>query len=193
MRIFKAAPLVLIVVLSFPADALARQTEDPEDLWKRPGRDRPCDTLEEEERRRTERCKTDEERRIDEQNARRAAAMQREKPEHSWFLKWLHADALWLPGRAGADVFGLVGFHLAVARIGRVHLFGPPGLMVLLHDTNEGRRVRPAFTWGLGYSLTEMHVPFKQEPMQLFLNVAEARVTGGGNLTMVGLSVTWRK
>ena len=117
----------------------------------------------------------------------------KDKDSHTSFLRWVHLDGLWIPGQTDAGMLGLVGMHIAVARVGRMNFFGPPGVMLVRQDTQHGRIFRPGFTWGFGYQLTDVHVPGVSRPMTLFLNVTKCWTTGNENtgMSMVGLSLTW--
>jgi hypothetical protein len=114
---------------------------------------------------------------------------------HSSFLRWVHVDGLWLPGQSDAGVFGLVGMHVAVARIGRMDLFGPPGVMLVRQQTPNGPLIRPLFTWGVSYRLTDVHVPHKSRPASLYLSLAKCwtSVNIDDGIAMFGLSITWER
>ena len=85
--------------------------------------------------------------------------------------------------------------HLAVANLGRVYLYGPPGVLLLLNDTPGGHEIRPALTWGVSVYLTEFRVPGVSRPAQLFVNLSKCWTRGGyqNGLNMSGLSVTLKK
>ena len=157
--------------------------------------ERYCAKLPEQKRRATEVCKTDEERREDEYQRRVAERLEKEKPTHSSFLKWLHFDGLWTPTTWGSGTFGLVGTHVTIANVGRVNFFGPPGVMLLLEDTGRSRSIRPAITWGISVYLMDFHPPATDNTAQLFLNLAKAQTFGDGRsgMDMAGLSITWKK
>jgi hypothetical protein len=114
---------------------------------------------------------------------------------HSSFLRWVHVDGLWLPGESDAGVFGLVGMHIAVARIGRTAIFGPPGVMLVRQQTANGPIIRALFTWGMSYRLTDMHVPHKSRPASLYLSLAKCwtSVNIDDGIAMFGLSITWER
>ena len=157
--------------------------------------DVPCASLKETERRRTERCKTDEERRQDDLERRQKERAERERPTKTSLLTWIHTDALWTESSSGASMFGVIGVHLAVANVGRVYFFGPPGVMLVSEATPEGRMWRGRFTWGLGIHLFDFRAPSSSRQARLFLNVA--KVWSGTDYRtgsdMVGLSMTWKK
>ena len=118
-----------------------------------------------------------------------------EKKKHSSFLKWFHIDGVWVPTESGASSYGLIGAHLAVANLGRVYFYGPPGVMLLVDHRNGGHEFHPALTWGVSVYLTDFHVPGVRRPAQLFLNLSKCWTRGGyqTGLNMGGLSVTWKK
>jgi hypothetical protein len=113
----------------------------------------------------------------------------------SSFLKYLHTDMLWTPSETGAGVQGLVGVHLVVANIGRVHFFGPPGVMLVTQKTSSGKMVRAASTWGTSIYLTEFRLPGSLRSAQLFLNLGKAWLSGDERTgtNMIGFSATWKK
>jgi hypothetical protein len=90
---------------------------------------------------------------------------------------------------------GIVGMHVAVARVGRVDFFGPPGVMLIREQTDGGHFIRPALTWGLGYRLTHVHLPGRSKPLTLFANIAKCWMSAMPNvdssISLIGLSVTW--
>ena len=158
-------------------------------------REAKCASLPEPERRKTEECKTEEEQREDEYRRRVAAREVRERDPRSSFLKWLHTDALWVPAESGVDTYGLIGAHLVVAQVGRFHVFGPPGVILLRQRAERGVLVRPGLTWGLSIYLTDVKLPGTSRRVQLFVNLTKVWVQGDhrNGTSMVGASVTWKK
>jgi hypothetical protein len=153
-----------------------------------------CTELPEEQRRKHEACLTEAERREADQQRRLKEAELKERPEHTSFLKWVHVDGMWMPTSLGASTYGLIGTHVAVANIGRVHFFGPPGVMLLLENGPEGRRIRPALSWGISFHVTDFRMPGTSNNARLFFNLAKCWTMGNQNmgLDMGGLSVTWK-
>ena len=92
-------------------------------------------------------------------------------------------------------MYGVVGVHLAVANVGRVYFFGPPGVMLVSEPTPEGRIWRGRFTWGIGLHLFDVRAPRTTRQARIFLNFA--KVWSGTDYRtgsdMVGLSMTWKK
>ena len=129
---------------------------------------------------------------------RRGAAARRilkEQSKRTSFLKWIHADGLWMPAQSGGGTYGLIGMHIAMVQMGRVYVFGPPGIMLVMQETSRGRMFRPGFTWGVSYRLTDVWLPGKTEPVELFLNMTRCWTTGSysNGISMVGFSLTWTK
>lgn len=182
-------------VLLVSVDARAQDVAPPED---RPltRQEIECAKLPEAKRRVTEACKTDEERREDEYQKRVQERLDKEKPEHTSFLRWLHLDGLWAPTTLGSGTFGLVGTHMTIANVGRVNFFGPPGVMLLIENNGGSHSVRPAMTWGISVYLADFRPPgAKTQVAQLFLNLAKAQTFGDqrGGMDLAGLSITWKK
>src|SRR5262245_5437562 len=169
-----------------PVPARSVVTED-----QRPAR---CASLPEEKRRKTEECKTEEERRDDAQQKRREEAAEKEKPKHSSFWRWVHVDGLSLPTASGVGAYGLVGTHVSVANIGRVYFYGPPGVMLLLEDAGDSRRLAPAISWGFDIYLSDFRFPGTERTAQLYVNLTKCWIAGyEGGVDMFGLSVSWKK
>lgn len=123
------------------------------------------------------------------------AAVQKESSKRTAFLKWVHIDGLWIPPSNHVDQIGLIGTHLAIANIGRLYLYGPPGVM-LIRQRNAGEWMfRPAFTWGFSFYLMDFQMPGSTQIMQLFANVTKVWTQGDerNGIDMVGLSVTLKK
>lgn len=177
------------------ADAIAQDVRTPPDESPPTKQEIDCASLPEKKRRATEICKTDEERREDEYQRRVAERLEKEKPTRTSFLRWLHIDGLWAPTTWGTGTIGLVGTHVTIANVGRVNFFGPPGVMLLLEDTGEGRQVRPAMTWGISVYLADFRSPGTNNTAQLFLNLAKAQTFGDqrSGMDLAGLSITWKK
>ena len=122
------------------------------------------------------------------------------EPEGFWkstFLRWLHTDAFWIPSESGHDVRGIVGVHLAIARIGRINIFGPPGFMLVMEGPGGARLARGARTWGTSIYLIDFRVPGSRKMGQLYVNIGKAWTSGdyhsSTSVNMVGLSATWKK
>jgi hypothetical protein len=153
-----------------------------------------CDSLPEEKRRKTEECKTDEERREDAQQKRREEAAEKEKPTHSSFWRRVHVDGLSFPTASGVAAYGIVGAHVAVANVGRVYFFGPPGVMLLLEQAGDTRRVTPALSWGFDIYLSDFRIPGTDRTAQLYVNLMKCWTTSYQNaVDMFGLSLSWKK
>lgn len=185
--------LVFLSLMLISADVFAQDPRSPRGIDTRQEID--CTKLPEKKRRATEACKTEEERREDEYQRRVAERLEREKPTHSSFLKWLHIDGLWAPTTLGVGTVGLIGTHVTIANVGRVNFFGPPGVMLLLEDAGGSRRIRPAMTWGISVYLVDFRPPGANHNAQLFLNLAKGQTFGDQRtgMDLAGLSITWKK
>jgi hypothetical protein len=181
---------LVLVILVAPSAAWA-QTRDDDDDKKLPEK---CAKLTEEKRRATDECKTASERRQDDYERRMKEAEEEERPERTSFLKWLHIDGLWTTTSLGSRTYGLVGAHLAVVKIKRLYLFGPPGVMLLMNN-NDSQRVRPALTWGLSIQLVPISLPGTSREFELYLNLVKCWTSGSSQagMDMAGLSITWKK
>ena len=185
---------LLVGVMAGPALA-----QDPQAVGEHTGLQRgtnvQCASLNDPDRRPSDPCPDDGQAPQDEYEKRKKAQEEREKPKHSSFLRWLHTDALWIPTESGNQSFGLVGAHLAVARVGRLHIFGPPGVLVLRQRTRLGWQFRPALTWGMSIFLTDMRIPGTTRTAQLFGNLTKCWTQGDQRtgMSMAGLSITWKK
>ena len=124
-----------------------------------------------------------------------------EKTRHSSFLTRLHIDGLWTTTQDGARFYGIVGTHISLVDVGRVQVFGPPGIMLLtIPDGNGGRRVSLGYTWGVSLRLADVGIGTPNKNLTLFLNVTKLFVSGGATgvqgtqgYNIVGFSLAPRK
>jgi len=154
-----------------------------------------CAALPEEDRRETNACKTPSERDEDDQKKRVKEAEDRERGTKTSFFRRFLLDGMWVP-MSGGGQYGLIGTHLDVASVGRIHLFGPPGVLMMMERTeNGGQRVRPAWTWGVSIYLIEFEFPGSGRRTQLFFNLAKAWSAGDARTgrDLAGLSLSWKK
>jgi hypothetical protein len=186
-------PLLVALFLALPSVASAQKrqrtpkpVEDPETY---------CASLPEETRRQTEICKTPSEQRIDDQERRRKEAEERERPTHTSFLRKFHLDGLWVPTSIGSGQYGLIGTHLDVAALGRVHLFGPPGMMLVLQHEEGKWSVHPALTYGVSIYMTDVRLPGATRSAQLYFNLAKSWSAGNFQIgrDLAGLSLSWKE
>jgi hypothetical protein len=128
-------------------------------------------------------------------DSREARAPQRETSPRSLFRKWVHLDVMWIPPSNNVDAFGIIGTHLAIANIGRLYIYGPPGVMLIRQRNGGEWMLRPAFTWGFSFYLTEFSIPGWEQEAQLFANVTKVWTEGDqrNGIDMVGLSLTFKK
>ena len=190
-----SSSLFCLAALLISVNAFAQEPRTAPPGPRDADQDAYCRSLPEQKRRATPACKTEEEKREDEYQRRVAERLEREKPTHSSFLKWLHIDGMWAPTTLGSGTFGLIGTHVTIANVGRVNFFGPPGVMLLLEDTGGSRSIRPAMTWGISVYLLDFRPPGANHQAQLFLNLAKGQTFGAqaAGMDLAGLSITWKK
>ena len=122
-------------------------------------------------------------------------------PKHSMFLTRMHLDGLATTSQTQARTYGIVGFHVSLVDIGRVQLFGPPGVLLLtVPGELGGRSVTVGYTWGLSIRLSDIRLNSRTKNMTLFLNISKAWTGGGesaggsaGGYDIVGLSIAPRR
>jgi hypothetical protein len=131
-----------------------------------------------------------------------SAAATAEKPDkYSSFLRRIHLDGLWVSTSSGPRAYGLVGSHLTLVDVGRVQIFGPPGVLLLsLPDRGGERRLTLGYTWGLSVKLGDIKMMSQSKNMTLFLTVSKVWVggsspeqTAGRDFQIAGLSLAPRK
>jgi hypothetical protein len=121
-------------------------------------------------------------------------------PKHSSFLTRVHIDGLWSTTSTSGRIYGLIGSHVSLVDVGRLQVFGPPGVLVLSVPDNDGsRRITLGYTWGLSVRLTDMRL-FGGKDMTLFVNLSKVWVASGADdrasargYDIVGFSIAPRK
>jgi hypothetical protein len=122
-------------------------------------------------------------------------------PPHSSFLTRLHFDGMWSTTSTNGRLYGIVGTHMSLVDIGRIQLFGPPGVMLLtVPDGYGGRRVALGYTWGLSIRLGDVRMGAPTKNMTVFLNIskvflgsADAAAGSSRGYDIVGFSIAPRK
>ena len=129
-----------------------------------------------------------------------AAAASSEKPKRSSFLTRVHIDGLWTTTSSGGRFYGIIGSHVSLVDVGRLQVFGPPGVMLLtVPDQRGGRSMTLGYTWGLSLRLADVRVRAPTKNLTLFLNVSKVFLSTGGNsqntggFDIVGFSLAPRK
>lgn len=124
--------------------------------------------------------------------AARIAAEQ--EPKHTSFLSRVHLDGLWTTAATTGRFYGLIGSHVSLVDVGRLQIFGPPGVLILsVPDGENSRRITLGYTWGLSYRLTDVRL-FSSKDMTLFVNVSRVWLAGasdaqGSSYTIAGFSL----
>jgi hypothetical protein len=95
-------------------------------------------------------------------------------------------------------LYGIIGSHVSLVDVGRLQVFGPPGVMLLtLPDEHGGRRVTLGYTWGLSPRLADVRIGAAAKNLTLFLNVTKVFLKSGSSNTRgfdtVGFSLAPRK
>ena len=122
-------------------------------------------------------------------------------PKHSSFLTRVHLDGLWTSTATGSRSYGIIGSHVSLVDVGRLQVFGPPGVMLLtVPDETGGRRVTLGYTWGLSLRLADVRLGAPTKNMTLFLNVTKVFLASGAaagsgtkGFDIVGFSLAPRK
>jgi hypothetical protein len=129
-----------------------------------------------------------------------AARLDAEKSKHSSFMTRVHLDGLWSTASSGTRLYGLVGSHISLVDVGRLQVFGPPGVLLMsVPDDGGSRRVTLGYTWGLSVRLTDVRLFGPTKDMTLFLNVSKVWMASGGDeqtargYDMMGFSIASRK
>ena len=131
-----------------------------------------------------------------------SARLSAEKPPpHSSFFTRLHLDGMWSTTSTNGRLYGIVGTHMSLVDIGRIQVFGPPGLMLLtVPDGYGGRRVAIGYTWGLSIRLGDVRMGAPTKNMTVFLNISKVFLgsteTAAGSsrgYDIVGFSIAPRK
>ena len=168
---------------------------------------KPCSELSEEERRKTERCKTEEERREDEQKKKAEQIADKEKPTKTSFWRRVHLDlpAIRAENQQRYVCCSAVGIHLTVAEIKRLNFYGPPGVVLVRQRVGPDKwQWRAGYSWGLGYFLGRAKLPLMDRPARLYFNFTKvwtsqpATATVGitpasSGVSMAGLSMVFAK
>ena len=112
----------------------------------------------------------------------------------------VHLDGLWPSASSGTRLYGLLGFHISLVDVGRLQVFGPPGVLLLsVPDYAGSRRVTLGYTWGLNVRLADVGLFGPAKDMTLFLNMSKVWMADRGNegtaggYTMMGFSIASRK
>ena len=134
-------------------------------------------------------------------SAVQAARLDAERPRHSSFLTRIHLDGLWTTAASHNRFYGIVGSHMTLVDVGRLQVFGPPGVLVLsVPDTGGSRRITLGYTWGLSVRLADVRLLGPTKDMTLFLNVSKVWTAGSAHAQgtsrgydMMGLSIAPRK
>jgi hypothetical protein len=123
------------------------------------------------------------------------------KPKHSSFLTRVHLDGLWSTTSTSGRFYGLVGSHVSLVDVGRVQVFGPPGVLLLsVPDTDGSRRITLGYTWGVSVRLMDVRLFGPTKDKTLFINLSKVWLGSGSEdsnsargYDIVGFSIAPRK
>jgi len=121
--------------------------------------------------------------------------------KHTSFLTRVHIDGLWTTASSNNRFYGLVGSHVSLVDVGRLQVFGPPGVLLLsVPDASGSRRITLGYTWGLSVRLADVRIFGPTRDMTLFLNVSKVWIATGSEgqgtsrgYDMMGFSIAPRK
>jgi hypothetical protein len=125
-----------------------------------------------------------------------------EKTVKNTFLTRVHIDGLWTSTSSDSRIYGLVGSHISLVDVGRVQIFGPPGVLVLsVPDGTGSREIRAGYTWGMSIRLGDVRLFASTKNMTLFVTIAKVWMFGGspveglqpGGFDIAGFSLAPRK
>jgi hypothetical protein len=130
-----------------------------------------------------------------------AARADKEKPRRSRVWERIHFDTMWFATELGNKSFGMVGVHFTIVEVGRVQIFGPPGVILMSVPVSVGkRRIQPAYTWGVSVRLFDFRFPGIGQHATAHFNMAKAWSIGRSDsvtaaesgMNLGGISFTWR-
>ena len=124
-----------------------------------------------------------------------------ERIRKNTFFSRVHLDGLWTTTSTEARFYGLVGSHISLVDVGRVQLFGPPGVIVLsVPDGRGSREIRMGYTWGMSVRLADVRLFAPTKNLTLFLSMTKVWMVGGafdrleaGGFDLAGFSLAPRK
>lgn len=135
------------------------------------------------------------------QRSTQAARTSQEKTDRSSFFSRLHLDGLWVNPSTDGRAYGLLGSHISLVDVGRVQMFGPPGVLLLRVPTGSGSyETRVGYTWGISVRLTDVRLFAPSRNLTLFVSLTKCWIAGGATsaltsptLDLVGFSLAPRK
>jgi len=116
-----------------------------------------------------------------------------------YLLSNMHIDGGWISGVPGSSSYGLAGMHLTLAHASRLHLWGPPGMLVIRRRDGQFEVKK---TWGVDFFLGDIPLPFMTRKLPVYATVAKVfnkseaqaiRHHINAGIDMAGLSVTLKR
>jgi hypothetical protein len=125
----------------------------------------------------------------------------KDKSKFSIFFERIHLDGAAMMGSNQQSLFGIAGVHITLVSMGRVHFYGPPGvLFISVRNRNGSRVVEPWFSWGVSLELGKFRLPTNGDILKVHLNVTKNWKWGGESIyvarngvDMMGVGVSWAR
>ena len=130
-----------------------------------------------------------------------ALRVDKEKVHKTTFFSRVHLDGLWSTTSTDVRYYGLVGSHISLVDVGRVQLFGPPGILLLrMPDLAGSHQIRIGYTWGMSVRLFDLRLFGAEKNTTVFLSIAKCWTVGNatdrlnpGGFDIAGFSIAPRK
>ena len=129
--------------------------------------------------------------------------VRKEAPTKTMFFERIHLDGLWpILDASSYSYGGVAGIHVSLIDIGRVGIFGAPGVMLLsLPDEKGGRKLKIGVDYGISVRLFDFQPPHTKRLYVLHFNFANVWTTPSNSLgvgfqerlSIAGFSVTLKK
>jgi len=116
-----------------------------------------------------------------------------------YLLSNLHIDGGWISGVPGSTAYGLAGTHLTLAHASRIHIWGPPGMLVIRRPDGQFEVKK---TYGFDVFLGDIPIPYTERKLPIYVTAAKVfnkseaqaiRRHVNAGVDMVGLSVTLKR
>jgi hypothetical protein len=116
-----------------------------------------------------------------------------------YLLSNLHFDGGWINGFPNSSAYGLAGMHLTLAHASRIHLWGPPGMLVVRRVDGQLELKK---TYGVDIFLGDVPIPFTKRKLPIYgtiakvFNKTEAQAIQhhiNAGIDMAGFSITLKR
>jgi hypothetical protein len=115
-----------------------------------------------------------------------------------YLLKNIHYDGPWTNSATGARIYGVFGTHMTLPHVGRLSIWGPPGVLVVRGPSGS---MDVKMSWGIDVFVAEIPIG-EQYRLPLYVSIAKVFGTNSGQSTanavntgmnMIGLSFTIKR